>query len=287
MARRVYRSGSSILALAVSSRRRNGLRWREVGFVLLGAQCLLATACGGGGNPGAAAIPGKPVGTPLLPDLSPKPQLNVIVQKVGERWRIRFDTVLVNVGKGDFLLRATRACGAKWHAEQDIPYSGGGAKRVPVPASLVWGGDGHHHWHIERIASVELVALNHKGPARAPRALIDHKIGFCFYDHTHELVRGPEKARYSAKSCGKQDAVVVGMGLSGGWNDTYTMELPGQSIDVTGLPYGTYRLYTVVDERRWFHEASRKNNRTWIDIKLFKTANGLAAATVGTGPVPS
>jgi hypothetical protein len=255
-------------------------------LVLVGAVCLSATGCGGG-DPGASAEPGAPVGRPVLPDLSPKPQLNVIVQRVGAKWRIRFDTVLVNVGKGDFILRATRMVGATWHAEQDIPYSGSGARRVSVPARLVWGGDGHNHWHIARIAAVELVPLDAKRrPVRSSPSLADHKAGFCFYDHTHELPRGRGEATYSAKSCGKRDAVVVGMGLSEGWNDTYTMDLPGQSIDVTQLPNGNYRLYTVVDEQRWFREASRKNNRTWIDIKLFKTANGLAASTIGTGPTP-
>ena len=77
------------------------------------------------------------------------------------------------------------------------------------------------------------------------------------------------------------------MGLSPGWNDTYTMTLPGQSIDVTNVPSGRYRLFTDIDPQGRFREASRRNNRTWIDIELRWTKDGLAAPTVGAGPMPS
>ena len=77
------------------------------------------------------------------------------------------------------------------------------------------------------------------------------------------------------------------MGLSPGWNDTYRQTLPGQSIEVTGLPDGKYRLITDVDEHGWFHETTRTNNRTWIDLELRMTPAGLGANTIGTGPAPS
>ena len=61
----------------------------------------------------------------------------------------------------------------------------------------------------------------------------------------------------------------------------------GQAIDVTDVPDGKYRLLTDIDPQGWFQEASRQNNRTWIDIELERTPEGLAAPTIGTGPVPS
>src|SRR5947207_2220333 len=70
---------------------------RTVLVLVAMAAVIGATGCGGAGGLGAAATPDKPVGKPVLPDLAPKPQLNVLVQKVGSRWRIRFETVLVNV----------------------------------------------------------------------------------------------------------------------------------------------------------------------------------------------
>lgn len=264
--------------------------WRmTVPAVLAGVLCLLPSACGGSGeSSGALGEPDAPVGTPVLPDLVPSPQLNVLTRNVKGRWLINFDTILTNVGEGDFVLRATREIRGTWKAEQDIPYSEGGAKRVRVRSPLVWGGDGHNHWHIVRIASVQLVPLDPNGkPTKNARVLVDSKVGFCFYDHTHELPRGPAEPQFSAKSCGKQDAAVVGMGLSPGWNDTYVQSLPGQTIDVTGLPDGKYRLYTSVNEQGWFHEVTRGNNRTWIDLDLRMTPQGLVAPMIGTGPTPS
>ena len=249
--------------------------------------CAVVAGCGGD-DLGAAAEPDPPVGTPVLPDLMPKPQNNVLTQKVDGRWRIRFNTIIVNVGEGDFLLRALRDVRGGWKTEQDIPYSREGAKRVPIRAKLVWGGDGHEHWHIERVAVVQLVPLAADGRVeQGAKPLVDAKVGFCFYDHTHEVPRGLAEPRYSAKSCGKRDTTVVGMGLSPAWNDTYRMGLPGQAIDVTDLPDGRYRLYTDVDPQGWFHERSTRNNRTWIDLELTRTPQGLAAPTVGKGPAPS
>ena len=153
---------------------------------------------------------------------------------------------------------------------------------------MVWGGDGHNHWHIVRVASVWLVPLDAGGrPVDGSKEYIDRKVGFCFYDHTHELARGPEKAVYSAHSCGKEDSSEFGMGLSPGWNDTYLQSLPGQDIDVTDLPEGKYRLWTEIDEPAHFREAgAQQNNRTWIDLDIHMTPDGLVAPAIGTGPQP-
>lgn len=232
--------------------------------------------------------PGPPVGSPVLADLMPSPQLNVQMQRVEKKWIMKFDTIITNRGAGDFVLRASREPGGTWNLEQDVDYSTSGGERVPVDSSLVWGGDGHEHWHVVRVASVWLVPLNAKGePASDSKELIDTKIGFCFYDFEHELDRGQERAVYSSHSCGHEDDTELGMGLSPGWNDTYVMSLPGQSIDVTGLPEGRYRLWTEVDERGAFRETTRENNRTWIDLELRMTPDGLQAPVIGRGPTPS
>jgi hypothetical protein len=253
--------------------------------VVVAIAVAIAVAGCGGDDLGAAAEPDPPVGTPVLPDLVPKPQNNVLTQRLNGRWRIRFNTIIVNAGEGDFILRARRTVRGGWDAEQDIPYSEAGANPVPTRARLVWGGDGHEHWHIERVALVRLVPLTPDGRVlHGAKPLVDTKVGFCFYDFHQELPSALAERRYSSKSCGKQETIVVGMGLSPGWNDTYRMRLPGQSIDVTDVPDGRYRLYTEIDPRGWFREASTRNNLTWIDIELERTTHGLVAPTIATGP---
>jgi hypothetical protein len=251
---------------------------------VLAALCLAMSACGGGGN--ALKPPGPPVGHPVLPDIAPAPPTDVHTTHLNGRWLISYSSIMVNVGKGDFILRAKRE-GGIWHVEQDIQYSTSGGRPVAVPAQLVWGGDGHHHWHIKRVATNRLVRLNSAGRADPRGGLIDSKTGFCFYDFSRQLDNGPPKPVYSRKSCGNSTADNnVGMGLSRGWGDTYNYALPGQSIDITGLADGRYRLWAKVDEARWFHEARTDNNVTWVDIDLSTTAKGARTSRiVKVGPL--
>ena len=251
---------------------------------------FLAVGCGGGGDDlKMFTEPGPPVGAEVLPDLMPMPPDNLGTKEVDGKWQVSFSTVIVNVGDGDLLLRATRDEGGEWSAEQLVPHSTSGAEVVPLgPAALAWGGDGHDHWHVARVASVWLAPFGADGkPTRGDRSRIDTKIGFCFYDHTHELERGPEKAVFSSHTCGHEEDTVIGMGLSPGWNDTYARNLPGQNVDLTGLPDGKYRMWAEVDEKAWFRETSRENNVTWADFEL-STEGGIRSALVTeVGPEPS
>ena len=95
------------------------------------------------------------------------------------------------------------------------------------------------------------------------------------------------EALYSRLSCGKQQDAGVDMGLSPGWNDTYDFTLPGQSIDIEGLPDGTYRLLGEADDEALFREVTRDNNITWVDLELATTPDGLRTALVtDVGPEP-
>ena len=261
---------------------------RRVAPVLAAMLCLLVTGCGGGDDSKAIGEPGPPVGQPVLPDLVPAPPSQVQMTRLEGKWYIRFTSILVNVGESDFVLRASRGI-RDWQVEQDIPYSTSGAEPVSVDATLVWGGDGHGHWHVSRVASVRLVAVPENGDAVAgEKARVDTKIGFCFFDYSQQLERGPDEAVYSRESCGDKNDTQIGMGLSPGWGDTYHFVLPGQYIDVSGLPDGRYRLWAEVDERGWFREVTRDNNRTWVDIELSTRPDRLRTALiVEVGPEPA
>ena len=47
--------------------------------------------------------------------------------------------------------------------------------------------------------------------------------------------------------------------------------LPGQYINITGLPKGDYRLRGVVDQQNWFQETNNTNNQAWMDIRISGT----------------
>jgi hypothetical protein len=153
---------------------------------------------------------------------------------------------------------------------------------------MVWGGDGHDHWHIRRVATYRLFALDEDGQVvPGDKGRSDAKIGFCFFDFERHLDRGPMAALYNRHSCGKRQDEAVDMGLSPGWNDTYDFALPGQSIDIEGLPDGPYRLRGEADDEGQFREVSRANNVTWVDLELETTPEGLRTALVtDVGPHP-
>ena len=244
----------------------------------------LCSACGGG-DAVSFEPPGPPVGEPQLPDIVPAAPQDAQLTRERGRWLIRFSTMLVNIGDGDFVLRANRGPNG-WTVEQDVPYSESGGKVYRTPAALVWGGDGHDHWHVRRIAVGRLVPLAQgEKPPAAGQGWADTKIGFCYYDHSRLLDDAAQNAVYPRLGCGVKADSTLGMGLSPGWRDIYTFNLPGQSIDVTDIPDGKYRLWITVDDGRWFQEKRRDNNVTWSDVALRTTANGARAVrTIRVGP---
>jgi hypothetical protein len=248
---------------------------------------IVALAIVAGGWGGGLHDPDPPVGSPMLPDLSPMPPRDIQMKLVAGRWHLAFTSILVNVAPGDFLLRAKRD-GGTWKVDQIVSYSKGGAAVVPTSASVVWGGDGHNHWHIRNVSTDRLVRMTDNGRPEPSSGRADTKIGFCFFDYRKQLDRGSTEAAYSRYSCGRDNSSIVGMGLSPGWGDTYSFILPGQTIDTTNLPDGTYRLWADVNAGRWFKEVTRRNNRTWVDVKLSTNKDGVRFALVTDhGPKPT
>ena len=185
-----------------------------LGALVVAAVSLAADA---GGDGGIVSIkpPGPPVGKAMVPDIAPGPPQDAHISHEQGRWLIRFSTMLVNIGDGDFVLRATRGI-RDWEVDQDVQYTESGAKIYRTPARLVWGGDGHNHWHVERIAVGRLAAFAADGsPPTDPRkGRADTKIGFCYYDYIRFLDDAAQNATYPRFGCGEEADRAVGMGLS-------------------------------------------------------------------------
>ena len=76
------------------------------------------------------------------------------------------------------------------------------------------------------------------------------------------------------------------MGLSPGWADVYGFNLPGQSVDITDLPDGGYRIWAEADAEGWFEESNKENNTTWIDFELTTDGENRFARVTEVGPEP-
>ena len=220
-----------------------------------------------------------------LPDLRMAHPQHMVIREGPEGGRIlRFTGIIVNVGAGAFELHGQRpnTTTATMSVTQRIYNNAGGYQDVPTSATMFYSGDGHDHWHVADLVRYKLRRLGGSGKVHEGA-----KQGFCFFDYyiwNGTLPRAPENKHYSrGGTCGEsegEEALQVEMGLSVGWSDVYEYYLPGQWVDITGLPSGRYRLAAVVDERNLFRESRGDNNYTWLNIEL----KGMKVKVLQYGP---
>ena len=224
---------------------------------------------------------------PLLPDLAMGPITDVAVgtTPLGEQ-RLRFAATIVNIGEGPFMVRASRPWvgNEAWSVQQWIPERSGGFSMRQTGATLIYGGDGHNHWHVKQVEVHQIESLE----GQVLGSLV--KQGFCFFDtdaYRPDLGGAPERAHWGARGCADTLDTRVRMGLSVGWGDKYPWNLLDERIDVTELPDGVYRIRQIADPNNEFEESDETNNETWVDVRLTTTADGLRETeVVEAGPAP-
>jgi len=193
---------------------------------------------------------------------------------------LRFSTTIVNVGAGPFELRgAWDPVQQRWVVTQEITDTTGAQHSVVTDASLMFGGDGHNHWHVHDLLAANLIRLDN-----GSKVGTSAKLGFCFWDNAEyrlSLPGAPAAPVYGPAGCGISDSTVVSMGLSVGWGDTYPYTLPDQYVDITNLTPGRYRLSVVADANQLFVEQNESNNGTWVDLQIKATGS---PRIIGYGP---
>lgn len=228
--------------------------------------------------------------TNLLPDLrmSRIRDPRIVVTSSGRRL-LRLTTWITNVGRGPFEVHGSRTSTAQSTipVAQRVKTSAGTWWSLPTGAVMQYSGDGHNHWHTQRIATYELIPLGSQTTLRRGA-----KVGFCFFDTNAYRLTLPGAAKrhvYSKAGCGTRASTTITMGLSVGWADVYGLWLAYQWIDITNVPNGTYRIRATVDASNWFLESNDSNNCTWAKVRITKRAGPLAIldwANNGCAPVP-
>ena len=130
----------------------------------------------------------------------------------GYGWRrlMVFDVVIVNAGDADLIVGD--------RSDPANPYAG-----------AFYFDACHGHYHMEGFSEYRLL-YSDGNPAQVGR-----KQGFCFED-SFKFGDQPSKGFH----CGYQ-------GITSGWGDWYYKQLPGQWIDVTGVPEGNYVLEVEIN----------------------------------------
>ncbi|MGH8914389.1 MAG: hypothetical protein ACRDZM_07730, partial [Acidimicrobiia bacterium] len=145
------------------------------GLAVLLASMLVVFRLSGPAAPPLAA----PV-DPRYPDLGMAPLSSLLVgHEDGGRVFLRFSATLVNVGAGPLLVAAHRPLPFRedWGVVQRIEDGAGGYSERRLDSRLIFGGDGHDHWHVVGAEAHQLETMENE----IVGGLV--KSGFCFFDN--------------------------------------------------------------------------------------------------------
>jgi Lysyl oxidase len=211
--------------------------------------------------------------TQKLPDLAVVApfEFRIIVRDDGHK-RLRFTTIIANIGQGPFRIYGydedgTAKIGDDLLVRQRILQSDGAWVERDTTATMFWGGDGHNHFHVEGLTLAKIQTPDGKTTLKTI-----HKIGFCFLDSYNYGSSAGTTFDADHHVCQPAPNGRVPMGVSVRWADIYRSTIAHQWIDITGLPNGEYKIKVIADPP-WetggrFRESNEDNNRGWTNIRI-------------------
>lgn len=110
----------------------------------------------------------------------------------------------------------------------------------------------HGHYHFKGFAAYTLRDLSGTVVAQG------RKVSFCLEDVSQWDPLASEDSKFT---CEKQ-------GIQAGWSDIYDGGLPGQWIDITGIPAGNYQLEITINPEHIIPEADYTNNTTIVPVTI-------------------
>jgi hypothetical protein len=215
-------------------------------------------------------------GDELLPDLITLQPTGLRIVTAGAHRLLRFSSTIGNVGAGPVELQPRRRdCNGDGDPANDRSAiqrlfrdgNGDGVYERPVDVAFDQRIAGcfeysvtHGHWHFHDYASYEL-----RDPGTDSVVASNAKVGFCLLDtlHPYPGVPGsPTRGHY--RGCERGSV----QGSSVGYADLYQWYLPGQWIDVSGVPDGSYCLVTTVDPANQLLESDDTDNAYRQSVEL-------------------
>ena len=201
------------------------------------------------------------IGDQLLPNLVATPATNIAF---GTGTELRFSTYSWNAGAGPLELSAGVINSAT--NSQDVwqrIYLSGGGRTDRLAGNFVWHA-AHNHFHFEGYALYTLQPADAAGGS----SRTGQKTTFCVMDTNAKdltLAGAPPNGQYT--TCGNDT-----QGMSVGWGDRYSSSLAGQSIEMSGMTNGDYRLYIDIDPNQHLSESTRADNQSCVLLRISVTA---------------
>lgn len=198
--------------------------------------------------------------TSALPDLISLPAFGMSTHPEEGHDLLDFSATVYNGGRGPLVAEGYRRGSQEVMDAYQFFYQGGRAVASTKVGTMEYDArPSHQHWHFEDFAVYDLVNRDRV------RLRTSGKEAFCLAptDAIDLLIAGaavnPGNGDLST-ACGDISSIWVREVLAAGWGDTYSQARAGQSIDITGLPNGTYWIRVTANPGDRLHEASHANN---------------------------
>jgi hypothetical protein len=201
----------------------------------------------------------------LLPDLQTlvPSELRLLASQSGSRRVLRFSNTVWNHGPGALEMRGLLNPDSDTILITQMVYRLNGASAGMRIGESIFHPT-HEHWHFESFAVYEIWSAAPDGTL-IEREVSSGKVGYCGRDDRRlknaEIGLEPGEEDYP----GSRRPAYTGcnwwlQGISVGWTDIYRHHLPGQELDISGLPDGLYALVSTVNPVRQILEAEYENN---------------------------
>jgi hypothetical protein len=228
----------------------------------------------------------------LLPDLVADPPGNphpLQVERLGDgqaHLLLRFDGSIHNIGRGPVEIRGSRPVNGVMTVTGQRIYRANSSFRDDNsrhPPIHFENSDGHRHWHLKGAARYSL--WDEGGTAEVGPA---SKVGFCLLDSERVDSFGrtaPVYTRSATQYCreGQANASQVFEGISAGWLDFYSADLPFQWVDVSDVAPGRHRLGAAVDPSNFVAESNEANNGPALAASIVTVPGYVAAPLTARG----
>ena len=168
---------------------------------------------------------------------------------------IRLTSAIANIGEGAMEIRGGAVNGNVQEVSQRI-YNDNGTY-TDVQAGEFRYHDEHGHIHFEDFAAYRIRSVESDGSVGEVLKTAE-KVSFCLID----LANYDNSQSSHYHNCGQIQ------GISAGWADVYDKGLPGQSIDISGLPDGEYWMEIEIDPLDQLRESNEANNSSFTLITL-------------------
>jgi hypothetical protein len=241
----------------------NHLRLALAATIAIAAVAGVAALAQGQGSEGGPSL--RP------PDLVQRAPRGVFVTEAAPgRFQLAFDSRVENQGFGTLEIEASRASTAipRMRAAQVVFDDAGSPTRIDDVGRLEYvTSPDHSHWHYLDFDRYSLRRLGHGSIGH------DQKTGFCLGDRypiePGTTTAGRTQPRWD-ESCGsnRPNLLRVSEGISPGFGDDYPPALEGQSIDITRLSAGDYRLVHHVNPGERLLEADYANNVATAIVRI-------------------